>query len=150
MLFNIQNYNIFVISDKYADIVDKYKTSNKLDEKEKQIINEILDISEYSEIGENGVKATKYDIKKRLNRLTFVLTNACNLRCEYCYEDGNGETKFDYLNNEKMDFNIAKYYINTLFEVYDSVDTVMFFGGEPALELDMMEEICDYIDSLYI
>lgn len=74
--------------------------------------------------------------------ITFIVTKDCQLACKYCYLVGKNE-------KERMPFEIAKKAIDyilsdrTLFKepavVWD------FIGGEPFLEIDLIDRICDYI-----
>lgn len=78
---------------------------------------------------------------------TFQITEDCNLRCSYCYQ----------INKSKkvMPFEIAKKAIDCLFKdnykidsyySLDSMDGIIFdfIGGEPFLEVDLMDKIMDY------
>ncbi len=76
--------------------------------------------------------------------ITFIVTKDCQLACKYCYLVGKN-TK------ERMSFAIAKEaidyilgckpYINQKSVVFD------FIGGEPFLEIELVDNICDYIKS---
>ncbi len=74
--------------------------------------------------------------------ITFIVTKDCQLACKYCYLVGKNE-------NEKMSFEIAKQaidYIIDNIEVSDSESGIWdFIGGEPFLEIDLIDMICDYI-----
>jgi uncharacterized protein len=72
-------------------------------------------------------------------KITLSITHNCNLRCEYCYA---GE-KF----NRIMDMDTAKKIIDFAFAVTPSSESIDFgfFGGEPFLELALMEDIIAYI-----
>ena len=59
----------------------------------------------------------------------------CNLSCRYCYAKGN-------FKGNKMSFETAKRAI----ELYDSKDfTLIFAGGEPLLNFELIEEIWQYL-----
>lgn len=79
--------------------------------------------------------------------ITFCVTNACQLRCDYCYEQHKGD--------EYMDFEVARKFIDLILSgdkgmsEYVNLDispAVMleFIGGEPFLAIDLMDQICDY------
>ena len=74
--------------------------------------------------------------------ITFVLTEDCQLRCRYCYLCGKNST-------EKMTFDVAQKAINYVLEhreIYSESAVIWdFIGGEPFLEIELMDEICDYI-----
>ena len=74
--------------------------------------------------------------------ITFIVTKDCQLACKYCYLIGKN-TK------EKMIWEIAKQAIDYILEREDSFeeDSVIwdFIGGEPFLEVELIDKICDYI-----
>lgn len=80
--------------------------------------------------------------------VTFQVTDDCNLRCTYCYQINKGK--------RKMTFETAKQFVDLLVEDSYKEDTfvsiattpgivIEFIGGEPLLEIDLIEQICDYI-----
>lgn len=71
--------------------------------------------------------------------VTFVLTEECNLRCKYCYLCGKN-------NRNRMELETAKKAIDLILDqshLHDSI-IVEFIGGEPFLEIDLMEAITEY------
>lgn len=72
--------------------------------------------------------------------ITFIVTEDCNLRCKYCYITHKAS-------NKRMNFEVAKKFIDYLFtdnvKKGDSV-IIEFFGGEPLLEIDLIDKISDY------
>ena len=76
--------------------------------------------------------------------VTFIVTKDCQLACKYCYLVGKNE-------KERMPWHIAKAAIDYILEhetdanfIYESV-IFDFIGGEPFLEIDLIDKICDYI-----
>jgi len=73
---------------------------------------------------------------------TFVLTESCQLLCKYCYLVGKNT-------NNKLDFETAKKSIDYLInnpQIFQQKKVVFdFIGGEPLLEIELMDKICDYI-----
>ena len=74
-------------------------------------------------------------------QISFIVTQSCNLRCKYCYMvDKNDE--------HKMTFQVAKDAIDFFLdhqELFNSDYVVLdFIGGEPLLEIDLIDEITDY------
>jgi radical SAM peptide maturase (CXXX-repeat target family)/CXXX repeat peptide maturase len=74
--------------------------------------------------------------------ITFVLTEDCNLRCRYCYICGKNSTN-------KMTFEVAKKAVDFLLdhpELFPEDSVVFnFIGGEPFLEIELADQITDYI-----
>lgn len=74
--------------------------------------------------------------------ITFIVTKDCQLACKYCYLVGKNE-------KERMEWPIAKAaidYILSQEKNYKEESVVWdFIGGEPFLEIDLIDKICDYI-----
>ena len=74
--------------------------------------------------------------------ITFIVTKDCQLACKYCYLVGKNE-------KEQMPFEVAKQAINYILnhEKEFKEESVIwdFIGGEPFLEIDLIEKICDYL-----
>lgn len=79
--------------------------------------------------------------------VTFQVTDACNLFCTYCYQINKGI--------RRMKFETAKKFIDMLLNGdkrllgYVDVETspgiiLEFIGGEPFLEVELIDKICDY------
>ena len=93
-----------------------------------------------------------YNRQKETNKIqtanvTFQVTDACNLRCTYCYQINKG--------THSMPFEIAQKFIEMLLandeNTQQYIDTkssdaviIEFIGGEPFLEVDLMDQIMDY------
>lgn len=76
-------------------------------------------------------------IKNQKYHLAIILTNQCNLKCSYCYEN-NKQRKTIPINLAKEA--IAKH-LND--ESYEEV-VIDFFGGEPFLEFAAIKELCEW------
>lgn len=76
--------------------------------------------------------------------ITFIITKDCQLQCRYCYLVGKNS-------NERMDLSIAKKAIDFILdnEVHfpESSVVIDFIGGEPLLEIDLIEAITLYFIS---
>lgn len=74
--------------------------------------------------------------------ITFIVTKDCQLACKYCYLVGKN-TK------ERMSWEIAKQTIDYVLEHENEFreQSVIwdFIGGEPFLEIELIDKICDYI-----
>ncbi len=76
--------------------------------------------------------------------ITFIVTKDCQLACKYCYLVGKNE-------KERMSFDVAKAAIDYILSRENdpnfSYESVIwdFIGGEPFLEINLMDQICDYI-----
>lgn len=74
--------------------------------------------------------------------ITFIVTKDCQLACKYCYLVGKNS-------KERMSFEIAKSAIDYILshESYFPERAIVwdFIGGEPFLEIDLIDQICDYL-----
>lgn len=76
--------------------------------------------------------------------ITFVVTKNCQLACKYCYLVGKNE-------KERMSWEIAKQAVDFVLsqeKMFPEESVIWdFIGGEPFLEIDLIDKICDYIKS---
>ncbi len=74
--------------------------------------------------------------------ITFIVTKDCQLACKYCYLVGKNE-------KERMSWDVAKRAIDYILdrEKEFTEESVVwdFIGGEPFLEIDLIDKICDYL-----
>lgn len=74
--------------------------------------------------------------------ITFIVTKDCQLACKYCYLVGKNS-------KERMSWEIAKKAIDYILDnesLFNEQSVVWdFIGGEPFLEIDLIDKICDYI-----
>lgn len=82
-----------------------------------------------------------------IRTLTFQVTDACNLKCTYCYQGNKAE--------HVMPIEVAQKFIDMVLNCdentaqyidADSAPAVVleFIGGEPFLQVDLIDEIIDY------
>lgn len=74
--------------------------------------------------------------------ITFIVTEDCNLVCKYCYITGKNKI-------HKMSLETAKKAVDFILshpEDFPENGVVWeFIGGEPTIEMDLIDQICDYI-----
>ena len=74
--------------------------------------------------------------------ITFIVTKDCQLACKYCYLVGKN-TK------ERMSFDVAKKAIDYILshenDFREESVAWEFIGGEPFMEIELIDKICDYI-----
>lgn len=74
--------------------------------------------------------------------ITFCVTEDCNLACKYCYMTGKNK-------KNRMPFEVAKkavdYILSNREHFKEEAVIWEFVGGEPFLEMDLIDRICDYI-----
>lgn len=74
--------------------------------------------------------------------ITFIVTKDCQLACKYCYLVGKNS-------KERMSWEVAKQAIDYILdhenEIWEESVVWDFIGGEPFLEIDLIDNICDYL-----
>ncbi|MBO5282910.1 MAG: radical SAM protein [Lachnospiraceae bacterium] len=76
-----------------------------------------------------------------LHRMEIIIINDCNLRCKYCYAHGGN---YD-MKTQKMSAETAHIFLQKLLVGrYNRVEIVSFFGGEPTMCPDTIQEICNF------
>lgn len=74
--------------------------------------------------------------------ITFIVTKDCQLACKYCYLVGKNS-------KERMSFDVAKKAIDYILgneSIFNEKSVTWdFIGGEPFIEIDLIDSICDYI-----
>ena len=74
--------------------------------------------------------------------ITFIVTKDCQLACKYCYLVGKNA-------KERMSWETAKAFIDYVLgheEKFREESVVWdFIGGEPFLEIELIDKICDYL-----
>ena len=74
--------------------------------------------------------------------ITFIVTKDCQLACKYCYLVGKNS-------KERMPWEVAKQAIDYILDHEEDFkeESVVwdFIGGEPFLEIDLIDKICDYL-----
>lgn len=81
-------------------------------------------------------------MKKRM-QISLIITESCPLACNYCYEIHKA--------NQKMTFEKAKEHIDREFAELDedAEINIEFFGGEPFLNFELIEQVVDYVEEQY-
>ena len=78
----------------------------------------------------------------KAKNITFIVTKDCQLACKYCYLVGKND-------KERMSWDTAKEAIDYILghETDFPEESVVweFIGGEPFLEIELIDRICDYL-----
>ena len=86
-------------------------------------------------------KASTWQSGKAKN-ITFIVTKDCQLACKYCYLVGKNA-------KERMTWEVAKAAIDYILEQEEEFpeESVIFdfIGGEPFIEIELIDRICDYL-----
>lgn len=76
---------------------------------------------------------------KPFSAFSILVTENCNLACTYCYE--RSECGIGH-NNNSMSKETAEKLVEFMFKESPNDVSVTFFGGEPTLEIDIIDYIC--------
>lgn len=95
-------------------------------------MNENIPIKEEGRAWQDGVAKS----------ITFIVTKDCQLACKYCYLVGKNS-------KERMSWDVAKEAIDYILDrekTFKEESVIWdFIGGEPFLEVELIDRICDYI-----
>lgn len=107
----------------------------------------MIKFRENEEYGDSLNRYFYEENNKFTRNITFQITDDCNLCCSYCYQHNKG--------HHKMPFEIAKKLIDEILTNDKSINSYVksenaigivleFIGGEPFLEVDLIDKIIDY------
>lgn len=99
-------------------------------------------------------KQQKYALPPGLETMYLIVTDECNLRCKYCFINNNMPDSYVC---SKMSWEIAKEAIDMYFfnlsknppEYDDFVKMIVFYGGEPLLNFELIKQVIDYVEKTY-
>ena len=145
--FNSQNLTLKLLP---KDILD-YVINNTNDHQDK-----VLTLSSHDNplmhfnntISNNVIKESinpTIDEKPTIDRLTLNVSNTCNMACRYCYANKGVYYSTGLYMNQVTALNA----VNFASKTFSRINYVDFFGGEPTLNLPIIEMICNYINFLY-
>ena len=90
----------------------------------------------------NKIKEVSGEWRPSFKNITFIVTKDCQLACKYCYLVGKNSS-------ERMSWEIAKTAIDYILShrslFCEEAVVWDFIGGEPFLEISLIDKICDYI-----
>ena len=152
-LYGCNSLNVYKVKNREKELVSRYFNSHSsLTHNHEHLIeyntvsSEIDQISKHEHINTN-CSAIIDDIEKsnvtftelhNIKQLTLVVTQTCNLSCNYCYfADSLKEDKY-------MDIKTAKKAIEFLFEHSSNQVSLAFFGVEPLLAFTMIKSCTEF------
>ena len=74
---------------------------------------------------------------------TLHVSNACNLGCLYCYAQGGD---YGRKPQRRMDKGLALRAVDLMYQSFSNITSILFFGGEPLLALDVIEAVCRHLE----
>jgi uncharacterized protein len=151
VLFDRQTYNIKIISKEPAaklssliEAVDQIPDQDMIWQEIEDILNYFTDVDvsipqtiqgiEESKKNESSAEAKslreELPPQKYLNKLAINVSNACNLRCAYCYAN---QGVYGNPNEFLMSVADVELAVRRFAEKFDYIEHIQFMGGEPSL-----------------
>ena len=140
---------IFCINEKAKELIESVKAEKS---KEDILLDFGISETEYKEyynkiftIDDTFInKMSKNKSGDDLSRLVIHITNDCNMRCKYCYANGG-----HYLSQRGMlQQKTLDKCLEVFFSKFNKIYSVQFFGGEPLLNMDLLEYACQRIHDI--
>lgn len=90
--------------------------------------------------------STDVDGTKVLSRtVTFQVSDDCNLKCSYCYQCNKGNRSMNFEDAKKLINKLLSNDLNNYITTDKSPAIILeFIGGEPFLEVELIDKIVDY------
>lgn len=145
LLYHYPTSKLMTINKKYFQISELLKKGTSISEIMNLYVKQKNDIETFAKSIEttfNHEIETKNNISKNnriIDRITLHVSNDCNLRCKYCYAEGGSYN----LSRNMMSIQTAKTFVDFCINSFDKIRRIVFFGGEPLLNIEIMEFICN-------
>ena len=144
IVYNSSTIDLVVVNNRTCDVLDLLKKGIGIQEVETMLKisqDKILEIiNSLTKISDNNDKKQCLSPQSRVvERITLHVSNDCNLRCKYCYAGGGNYKQKRGI----MSLQTAKQFVDFCFQNFDAIGTIVFFGGEPLLNMEVMEYVCD-------
>ncbi|POZ90679.1 radical SAM/SPASM domain-containing protein [Petrotoga sp. SL27] len=107
-------------------------------EKNTQMLSKIWNELEYF------LRYESIGISENVERLTLLISQKCGQNCKYCYAGGG-----TYANPSSMNFDTVKRALEVFSKLFNYIEKIQFFGGEPLLNINCIEKIVPYVNHLY-
>lgn len=149
--YHFPTYQILTINDRAFRALESLKAGRPVSEVVDDDKHDKYDIAGFirqarqafdTEIQANESTAEN---KRAVERITLHVSNDCNLRCKYCFADGGSYKQTRRL----MTIQTAEDFVNFCHTHFDRIGEIVFFGGEPLMNVEVMEYICDRFKNYY-
>lgn len=149
--FHIEKFALIDLNEETFRILKDLKNGFSVSEivevsdvDKQELSNMVMFFSKLDQNCSNFTKSLNYSFHN-INRITVHVANDCNLRCSYCYASG-GSYK---LRREMMSLKTAELFVDFCENNFNNVNNIVFFGGEPFLNCDVIEYICKEFKDRY-
>lgn len=141
--------SISILAYNILEALKRKETIEDIAEKYNLVANDIqamLHSMNISLIKENKNTVDSFRPKTRMiDRITLHISNDCNLRCKYCYANGGNYS----LPRGIMSKETAELLVQFCIDSFTSIKSIVFFGGEPMLNIPVMEHVCSLFKKYY-
>lgn len=151
IVYHYPTSNIMLINDRAFQVLESLKSGTSISGVAKKCgycRNDILSFIRSMHKSFSNNTNTKKPIgenRRVLERITLHVSNDCNLRCKYCFAGGGNYNQTRGL----MTIQTAKAFVDFCVEYYDEIGQIVFFGGEPMLNVDVMKFVCSQFETYY-
>lgn len=121
-----------------AELVERYKDEDDNIDAFIHFLETMLD-------KEMNLDIPSTENKRVVDRITLHVSNDCNLRCKYCFAGGGNYNQERSL----MSVQTGKEFVDFCTKYFDRIGEVVFFGGEPLMNVEVMEFICTQFKACY-
>lgn len=134
ILFNVNNMEFFQLEDNYINAMKKKYEKKDLQEDEIKLLREIEESCQIQ--NKDSQENTALD---NITSIKINISNDCNLRCSYCYASQGNYGEERNVMTKEMAANLSQVIKDKL----PNIETILFFGGEPLMAVDAIEELCE-------
>ena len=127
-------FGFLKLNNENAEALKKFSSADAVDSKD-AIAPELFS---YINTMENSAGPKKTGTLRRLN---LIVAQKCNCRCRYCYAGDGSYGAEGFMSRET-----AKKAIDSAFDGFELVQNIQFFGGEPLLAPELIEESIVYAE----
>lgn len=154
LVFHPESFSLFRVGAGLASIIRDLKAGSHLSQiaQDYNVDLETL-VSRLATMGERINRERREpapynsdDPALRQVSLTLHVSNACNLDCDYCYAEGGD---YGRTTQTRMDKTLALQTVDKMYANFPHIASIMFFGGEPLLAVDVINTICDHINAKF-
>ncbi len=148
LIYNIDSNEIKKINIADGRIIESYIEKYKLNTlsiTDRKKFEDFIDSNFNTNYVKPKFRFESLNDTKTISRLEILLTTYCNMNCKYCYANGGnyGLEKQNYsIKNLESDLN------KLIPNIFNDIKLVMFFGGEPMVNIEGIEFVCDFFKSL--
>ena len=153
--------SLLFFEERYKDFLEKLRLGTTLEHLRKlvddadEVVIELLKQQMVVPVENNDDiilhdKQGSYIHPPSLETIFMLLTDVCNMRCKYCFINGNMPQQYE--GSKMMSWNTAQETIDMYFSnlyITRFNKTIVFYGGEPLLMFPLLKRIISYIHTRY-